>query len=149
IQEHQLDQQRLSEIEDVLQQSTLSAYQRSAIISKMPDLFQELTIVIQNPQVRQTRRRPVGARNHAQSSTERDSSAFELVESERKCGIYHESGHNSRTCPNAESTSEDIESDVDVAEDDVDVVEADIEMVDADIVEKDLVEKDDDIIEID
>ncbi|CAG8795333.1 28997_t:CDS:2, partial [Racocetra persica] len=100
-------QQRPSEIKDVLQQSTLSAHQRSAIISKMPNLFQESTTVVQNPQVRQTRERPVGARNHAQSSTERDPSAFELVESERKCRIYHESRHNSRTCPNAESTSED------------------------------------------
>ncbi|CAG8485321.1 3798_t:CDS:2 [Racocetra persica] len=113
------NQQRPSEIKDVLQQrwkeysqqfSTLSAHQRSAIISKMPDLFQESTTVVQNPQVRQTREYPVGARNHAQSSTERDLSAFELVKSGRKCGICRESGHNSRTCSNAESTSEDSEA---------------------------------------
>ncbi|CAG8559939.1 2349_t:CDS:1, partial [Scutellospora calospora] len=56
---------------------------------------------------RQTRRYLVGIRNYAQLSTKRNLSAFELG---RKCGICCKSEYNSRTCLNAESTSEDSEA---------------------------------------
>ncbi|CAG8815870.1 32032_t:CDS:2 [Gigaspora margarita] len=102
IYQHQLSQQEPSETEDSLSQ-------------KMSNLFQESTIIIQDPEVQSTRGRLVGAKNHSQLSTKRDPSAFELIMSgnleensqHRKCGICRESGHNSRTCPNIESSSKD------------------------------------------
>ncbi|CAJ0645528.1 5300_t:CDS:1, partial [Entrophospora sp. SA101] len=46
------------------------------------------------------RGRPVGARNQSEGLMQRDPSAFELVERRpRQCGICHQTGHNSRTCP--------------------------------------------------
>ncbi|CAG8836178.1 12009_t:CDS:2, partial [Gigaspora margarita] len=56
-----------------------------------------------NPEVQPMREHPVGAKNHPQSSTERDSSTFELVMGKyRKCGICHGIEYNSRTCPSTE-----------------------------------------------
>ncbi|CAG8781679.1 31099_t:CDS:2 [Gigaspora margarita] len=55
------------------------------------------------PQQMQTRERPVGSRNKAQNSTNRDPSAFELEEiriNSRRYGMYKRTGHNSQTCPN-------------------------------------------------
>ncbi|CAG8719131.1 17336_t:CDS:2 [Cetraspora pellucida] len=48
----------------------------------------------------------VEVKNHPQLLTKRDLSTFELVmEKQRKCGLCHGTGHNSRMCPNAESES--------------------------------------------
>ena len=112
--QQQSPQQRLPETEDSLQQkweeygqqfSSLSLYQKSAALNKISGLFQESTAVIQDQQVQPTRGRPVGAKYRPQSSIERDPSTFELViGKQRKCGICREVGHNSRTCPNVEST---------------------------------------------
>ncbi|RHZ63686.1 hypothetical protein Glove_328g60 [Diversispora epigaea] len=112
--ECQLYQERPSETENPLQQrwkeynqqfNHLSEHKKAEVLNKMSNLFQESTVVVQNLQVQQTREHPVEAKNYAQSSTKRDPSTFELVEQgkRRKCGLCHEIGHNSRTCPNAKN----------------------------------------------
>ncbi|CAG8514237.1 21835_t:CDS:2 [Gigaspora margarita] len=80
-------------------------HQHCSVLDNMISIFQESTMAIQDPQVLPTRECPVGAKNHTQPSTKKDLSTFELIMSGkyRKCGICHETGHNSRMCPNAES----------------------------------------------
>ncbi|CAG8782616.1 22403_t:CDS:2 [Gigaspora margarita] len=87
----------------------LSIYQKNTTLEKISSLFQELTVIIQDPEVQYTRGRPAGAKNHSQSSTKRDPSTFELIMS-RKYGICHEARHNNRTCPNTEIDSLDENS---------------------------------------
>ncbi|CAG8827884.1 42799_t:CDS:2, partial [Gigaspora margarita] len=74
--------QKLPKIEDSLQQKW------------------ELLIVIQDPEMQQTRECPT------------NSSAFELIRKHnRRCGLCREIGYNSRTCPRVESANEDSHED--------------------------------------
>ena len=72
----------------------------------MSNLFLEPTIFVQNPQIQQTKGRPVGVRNVAKSSTRKDLFGFKLTEPERrvnKCSLCQKTGHNSRTCEQNDS----------------------------------------------
>ncbi|CAG8502740.1 2637_t:CDS:2, partial [Scutellospora calospora] len=118
IQQRQLSQQESSETEVSLRYKweeysqkfdSLPLYQKSTILGIMSSIFQESTVIVQDPQVQPTRERPVGAKNRPQPSTKRDPSTFELIISKnynRKCGVCRGVGHNSRTCPNLENLDE-------------------------------------------
>ncbi|CAG8813355.1 40160_t:CDS:1 [Gigaspora margarita] len=75
----------------------------------MSSLFQESTVIIQDPDVQHTRGHLAGAKNCSQSSTKRDPFTFELIIS-RKCSICRKARYNSRTCPNIEIDSLDENS---------------------------------------
>ncbi|CAG8810113.1 11180_t:CDS:2, partial [Gigaspora margarita] len=85
---------------DRQQFESLQLHQKNIILKKMPDIFQESAITIQDPEVQPTRGCPVRMKNCSQSFTKRDPSTFELVmRKHRKCGICYRIRHNSRTCP--------------------------------------------------
>ncbi|CAJ0635060.1 8268_t:CDS:2, partial [Entrophospora sp. SA101] len=73
---------------------------KAAAHTQLEELSSAPPDVLGNPEVSRPRGRPVGARNQSEGSMQRDPSAFELVERRpRQCGICHQTGHNSRTCP--------------------------------------------------
>jgi hypothetical protein len=76
-------------------------HQQAAAHTQLEELAHAPPVVLENPATSRTQGRPVGTRNQSQRSMQRDPSAFELVERERRrCGKCHQTGHNSRTCSN-------------------------------------------------
>ncbi|KAH7833238.1 hypothetical protein Vadar_004343 [Vaccinium darrowii] len=66
-------------------------------IAQLVDVEIPLTL---EPNIQPHKGRPLGSKKRkGDRSTTRHTSAFEIVEKGRKCGVCHRVGHNSRTCP--------------------------------------------------
>lgn len=85
----------------------MAPHQQMAVRKNLQEMLYFPSNLLQSP-VRQerTRGRPSRATNrrtNETSSTRREPSGFELVQTgsaDRRCGLCRQSGHNSRTCPN-------------------------------------------------
>jgi hypothetical protein len=69
----------------------------SNLIARLNQVLDMLDVQVQEPLVVVKKRDKLG-RSKNKTSTTRDKSHFEYVEG-RKCGVYGQSRHNSRTCP--------------------------------------------------
>ncbi|CAG8760495.1 25026_t:CDS:2, partial [Cetraspora pellucida] len=85
----------------VLKQYIQIVLQQTRAHNKLSKIIKEQPMHLLDPTVAHTRKRPIESRNNTQTSTQRIPLAFELEESKttsRKCDIYYNIGHNSRTC---------------------------------------------------
>ncbi|CAG8829172.1 6899_t:CDS:1, partial [Gigaspora margarita] len=76
-------------------------FRQTTVLDQISNLFLELSVIMQNLLIQNTRGCPIGTKNTSKLSTQKDQFGFEFVEPEmhtKKCDLYQKTGYNSRIC---------------------------------------------------